>query len=411
MHNSVDVVAENTDLVTEILLRLPVKHVLQCKCVCKKWRALITDPKFYYSHTLRLCDKPYPNCLLIPKFTRRFDEETSKWKQEFKAQIITFLNYDDVNPAPIRILNLDSLNGPFTHISLLLHSSNGLILCQASRSYVARRVPQHCRYYVCNPTISCFAVLDYPSEKFSTFTSMPYLVFEPLSSPFFKVILFNGLDGNDHRIAVYSSETNSWNDEVGICIPAPPNLDFKHGVYCNGAIHWYTLGEEFVYFDVQRFCFNALPGPVSANSDNACVKYFGESGGHLHLILVNSDESLEFDIWELKQDYTGWTVRYHVDLNRMARGQGGPFSGHINPSFSVLYVARHSTEKNSMLVLQIDSQIISYNLMDDSTRFLCYDAAEVTKSFPYLQTLSCAGLEYRVGEHTLRSKLLISANE
>src|SRR4051812_32733503 len=38
------------DLVVEILLRLPVRSLLQFKCICKFWKTLISDPKFAKRH-------------------------------------------------------------------------------------------------------------------------------------------------------------------------------------------------------------------------------------------------------------------------------------------------------------------------------------------------------------------------
>ena len=40
---------------------------------------------------------------------------------------------------------------------------------------------------------------------------------------------------------------------------------------------------------------------LSIDFYDACVKYFGESGGYVHLILASRDESLDFDIWKLKE--------------------------------------------------------------------------------------------------------------
>ncbi|MCI32976.1 F-box/kelch-repeat protein, partial [Trifolium medium] len=38
------------DLIIEILSRLPVKLLLQFRCVCKSWKSLISDPKFAKKH-------------------------------------------------------------------------------------------------------------------------------------------------------------------------------------------------------------------------------------------------------------------------------------------------------------------------------------------------------------------------
>ncbi|MCI53759.1 F-box/kelch-repeat protein, partial [Trifolium medium] len=41
------------DLIEEILCRLPVKLLVQLRCVCKSWNALISDPKFAKKHLSR----------------------------------------------------------------------------------------------------------------------------------------------------------------------------------------------------------------------------------------------------------------------------------------------------------------------------------------------------------------------
>jgi len=40
------------ELIVEILVRLPVRLLLQYKCVCKTWKTLISDPQFAKSHVL-----------------------------------------------------------------------------------------------------------------------------------------------------------------------------------------------------------------------------------------------------------------------------------------------------------------------------------------------------------------------
>jgi len=42
------------DLIAEILCRLPVKFLLQFRCICKSWNSLISDSKFVKKHLLHL---------------------------------------------------------------------------------------------------------------------------------------------------------------------------------------------------------------------------------------------------------------------------------------------------------------------------------------------------------------------
>ncbi|KAK3417201.1 hypothetical protein EUGRSUZ_H02939 [Eucalyptus grandis] len=42
------------EIVVDILLRLPAKSLVRCKCVCKRWRSLISDPGFAKSHLQKL---------------------------------------------------------------------------------------------------------------------------------------------------------------------------------------------------------------------------------------------------------------------------------------------------------------------------------------------------------------------
>ena len=40
------------ELIVEIILRLPVRSLLQFKCVCKTWKTLISNPQFAKRHLL-----------------------------------------------------------------------------------------------------------------------------------------------------------------------------------------------------------------------------------------------------------------------------------------------------------------------------------------------------------------------
>ncbi|KAE9599687.1 putative F-box domain-containing protein [Lupinus albus] len=388
MQSSRDAVLENTNLMSEILLRLPVKYVLRCKCLSKEWFKTITTPEFRNSHTLRMCQNSSPSLLI----------HTCKHTLQFQ---IIYLSNTDENPSPIRTCEFDNyLFNPNLFINIM-QSCNGFILFKATYCIQGIRVPccsnQH-QYNIFNPITRKFSFVGFPSESFKDKIVALYFAFEPLRSPYFKFVSFRSVsDGNwgwdsiikdpryspkKFKVNLFSSETSSWGEDI--LFIGPPNMHVDSGVYCNGAIYWYISGGNSIYFDVGTKCFNTLPYPTFIDYNNNLVKYFGESKGHLHLILVSSDESVEFDILELKKDISGWVIRYHVDLNLI---EGCTFSQHGNLKYSVLCVVHQAKEEDSMLVLFIDSKILSYNLKNHTSRIV-YEVDDVGESFQYFETLS-----------------------
>jgi hypothetical protein len=94
------------DLVTEILLWLPVVSLLRCKCVCKSWYALITHQNFVAKHILH--NKKNSNTLLL---VQRRDEIT-------EIDLVSTLSYET-----LQVLRSQPLPPP----SLFLGSCNGLV--------------------------------------------------------------------------------------------------------------------------------------------------------------------------------------------------------------------------------------------------------------------------------------------
>ncbi|RCV21000.1 hypothetical protein SETIT_4G103900v2 [Setaria italica] len=59
----------SSDLISEILIRLPIKSLVRCRCVCKEWWRLISNPAFIAEHSS--CTKP----LLIASFMEEEPED------------------------------------------------------------------------------------------------------------------------------------------------------------------------------------------------------------------------------------------------------------------------------------------------------------------------------------------------
>ncbi|KAL1160198.1 hypothetical protein V6Z11_A07G051200 [Gossypium hirsutum] len=133
------------------------------------------------------------------------------------------------------------------------------------------------------------------------------------------------------QIEIYSSQTRSWRLS-GKSFLAHVNTEFGGGVFCNGAIHW--LGA----WNNTSFYFN-----------------FGESQNHLHLIEIYRPPTTRFTVYEIESDYSGWFVKYNINLDLLTAAYPGMVRTYCVPSdlnyyvFSVLCIVREADDEESYM--------------------------------------------------------------
>ncbi|KAK4489395.1 hypothetical protein RD792_005204 [Penstemon davidsonii] len=151
---SAETVASIEDLLTEILLRLPVKSLLNFKSVSKQWHSVITNPNFCH---LRSCWKTKP-------------------------------------PA----------------IGLFIHSGDFSFNESLTTFHFLSRGPGEWKYYVCIPTTKHTFRIPQLDE---TIVKGMGLAFDPAKSPHYHVVCVHECTKNGDllfRIHIYSSKTGSW---------------------------------------------------------------------------------------------------------------------------------------------------------------------------------------------------------
>ncbi|XWS60128.1 hypothetical protein CRYUN_Cryun07bG0007800 [Craigia yunnanensis] len=384
--SSADMIASNDDILTLILLCLPLKSLLKFKTVSKHWLSLITDPRFSPKHNSRT---------ISGLVVRRLSDQTNA-------------EYDLINLSP------NPSRAPFRSLTFvddpsgirILQSCNGLMLCCSFRAN-----PPETNYYIYNPTTKQNTVLPGlgpgPRGRSSRNIFGVSLAFDPSKSPHYKVICIRICDADlpaHYQIEIYSSRTGPWRPS-GCTFAAPSNAQFKNGVFWNGAIHWLSAWGDSLCFDVEEEQIRDMPMP-SVTGDGPLYRYFGESGGHLHLIEVYGSDNLQFDVYEMERDYSGWLVRYQVDLNpiaaafpEMARDYVDRIDLH-SYAFSILCVVHEETDEDSFLVLHLPNKAVRYNFKDSSfgelhdfaplrtkvgryssLEFKCFDAFQFIESF------------------------------
>jgi len=104
----------------DILSRLPVKTIIHCKCVCKKWLDLVSDSYFANLHLLRSPAGFMIHHTLVKGTTSYHEPGILKWVEIKDKLDHQYLQHDpvmslDLNLSPIfqysRVLSVGSVNG------------------------------------------------------------------------------------------------------------------------------------------------------------------------------------------------------------------------------------------------------------------------------------------------------------
>ncbi|KAF7148014.1 hypothetical protein RHSIM_Rhsim03G0162000 [Rhododendron simsii] len=347
--SSADTVASNDDLLTEILIRVPVKSLLRFKSVSKHWLSLIATPHF------ARCRNPDP-CSVSGLFLYSSGRRLNSGLNFIPLQ-------NDGNPT----------DGNFTTFPSgmkILSSCHGLLCCTSfSRG-------NH-QFHILNPTTKQFTSLPQPRGEVKGLS----LCFDPCRSPYYKVVCVLGTVSVlsrepyqsewRYQIEIYSSETGTWRPS-GEPFIGDLNTQFLGGVYWHGAIHWFNTWGDSLYFDIEDERLGILPMPTIPQGEGNWrpFRYYGESRGHLHLVEIYGARA-QFCVYEMEADYSGWFVKYNVDLHEvgiafpemMQRLSWDP----MYYSFAILAIVREEEDdERSFLVLHVPGKIVRYNLVNKS---------------------------------------------
>ncbi|PON92423.1 F-box domain containing protein [Trema orientale] len=119
------------------------------------------------------------------------------------------------------------------------------------------------------------------------------------------------------RIKIYSSATGGLWRPVGnrFSVLEVDKLMFDSRVFWNGAVYWISRSETSLRFDIEEELLRETPMPlIPGGWEPSTVRYFGESHGHLNMINFYLPRRIEFDVYEIESDCSGWFMKYRVDL-------------------------------------------------------------------------------------------------
>ncbi|XP_044487049.1 F-box protein At5g07610-like [Mangifera indica] len=288
----------DNDAIINILIRLPLRTLIQCKTVCKWWHNLISNPVFIATYSQQN-PHHYFSGFYLQKFL--FLELYSE---------LEFLPYEGNHAAVPRpsLSFIEDNNGV-----CIRDSCNGLLLCSSFRCCNE----EERMFYVCKPTTKQFFPLPKPpSDQIIAIN----VVYNPKKSPYYQIVCICDSKTKPNykykEIKIYSSRSKSWRDSGNPSIIIKDDIVFKRGIYTNGKIHWVGIGEKSLTFDVEKEEMQWIPMPaIREGWSERRIGYFGESRGNLYLIENYGPCSCAFDVMEMRGDYSRWTLKYHVDLN------------------------------------------------------------------------------------------------
>ncbi|KZV28625.1 F-box protein-like [Dorcoceras hygrometricum] len=221
-----------TDVLIEVLIRLPVKTLLKCRSVSKSWCNLIRSRIFILSHTKR---ERKQRILLVNRYST---------PEEGDGEVLSFANVsfpisDDSDTTlycDIHILShrLPQLSGEGEIVRIPIHGPCNGLVCIAFGETI----------YLCNPALREFKLL--PPLRFPVgYSPLPSQIgfgFDQITGDY-KVIQISDVpdfsEESKIRFDLYNSGSNSWK-EMDARVPDISHFIGYELLY-NGVMHWLAI--------------------------------------------------------------------------------------------------------------------------------------------------------------------------
>ncbi|TKW29099.1 hypothetical protein SEVIR_3G373600v4 [Setaria viridis] len=341
------------DLLVEILARVPYRSLCRCRCVSKRWRALISHP----DHRARLPQT------LAGIFYHGPVAVGCGGSPESTSTSNCFASVPGTAP-PLIHTSFSFLPDREREELVLVDSCNGLILF---RCY---RFPDEGEfdYLVLNPATEKWVAVPI-TRRWSSKVQTVHLGFDPAVSSHFHVFEFQvDIDDDDYDagdghvlgVKIYLSATGVWSHrQSGWSMEISFELDLK-SVFLDGML--YVIARESVVgsVDVEGKTWRIINFPRSKDS-----RFYDTGGGFIDLSqgrlhLANDDDMVgdKLAIWVLEdKDNEQWTLKHTVRYKHLVRRKHVHFGFH-----EFIVVAIHPDRNMVFFVFGLEKTLISYNM-------------------------------------------------
>ncbi|KAG5602020.1 hypothetical protein H5410_033390 [Solanum commersonii] len=350
------------ELITDILSRLPVKSLLQCRCVSKSWLSLICSPEFIKTHlSLAANNKDYIHHRVLLR--------VSPSECGLKNYSLRSLLDESVVDSSDMNYPVENHCGRFWTVG----SVNGLICVSG--------------LFLWNPSIRKYKML--PTEKRFYSDMVTYGFGYDEIHDDYKVVRVRSTCQHQNKhyneFEVYSLKSDSWRS---IHCLKNELLFTEVGKFVNGKLHWATCDGHFhegwsissIDLSCEEWGVVELPCYGEGND----VFSLGVYGSNLSMVCT--DPRTHVDVWVMKEYgiKKSWTKMFTIKYPPYEHRLGYLFS----PSFCL--------STGEILVI-FGSVFMIYNPKEDSTRYPKYvdvgDGNFGVEAEIYFESLVCPLLQ------------------
>lgn len=368
-----------TDMIPNILCRLPVKTLLRFKCVSKPWGSLIDASHFVKSH-LHQSLKTNNNVKLFLDNGAEIDDNAYA------------VDFDSLN-------NLVQFPRPFTaeitkYRSRIIGSYNGLLAVYHREEGIALWNPstRKCHYL---PALDEDISMDHdtiPGYNYDNSTILGF-GYDNITEDYKVVKMLRSKTQNCFKVTIYSQKSNTWR-RIKDC-PYDIPINYNDGAYINNAIHW--VGDEILsgrnvifglHLNTEEYF--EVPEGKRSSEDKKCGAYYCEGFSYMNVgvlggcLCVSRDFSScpiedHVNIWVMKEYGVkeSWTELLYLSRNQW-----------VTNIFHTRAVG-YARDGNKVLLDDGGGQQPAwFNLEDERSHLLCIPGApQLVSTIIYVESL------------------------
>lgn len=314
-------------MIPEVLLHLPVKHLLRIRCVCKSWCSLIDSISFIKRHLQRNIECN-PDAHVIIRSCPRGDSF-------FLADVHSLCDFP--------VVRIDDPVKTYLSGAEFLGSCNGLVCLLRNNNDILLWNPatRKCRELPLPTNIP----LPFIPKK----CSIIGFGYDHVSDDY-KVVRIDDTHIWGMMVTVYSLKYNSWTQAE--TIPSGTRITAKRGMYANGSLYWLANKNSHIIFafDLGVERHRELPFPVYNNENNQ-IAGMGMIVFDKCLRIIDHYSDYRTDTWLMNDNGVGNS--WSMVLSMEQQGTQG--------SFSIVWHGDFSKTQNDLLITVDEDRLMRYD--------------------------------------------------